>query len=394
MESEIRTTTLDFLISSRREAMHLAPVIHCFRKQRHLRLRVVSLVSNQQDLNEVLQSLSLPADIQLGIRGTEPNSGTYLGEINMLMSELWSRDRPHWLVSFGHEDIAFAVSSAAFQNKIPIAHIEDVNRVPGAWMTNHRKQRTHKSIAIMSDLIFTTSVQARNRLIHEGIREETIFPVGTTISESGKIILANLCPGEHLDAICRDSSDSTKRKIVAGRYILADIRYPESANKFAEILPVVAEENPDLMIVIHSSEQRALELLSQSPNVRNTARIFKPKHLQRCSLFYKAACVLTDNDESLEECSAFGTKGVLLGESTERFDIVASGMASIAAIRAELLARQIRDFAHESCIKSKKPGELKSNSYPVSARIVDALTSQTNEISQREKIEPLSRQAI
>ena len=373
--------------------MHLAPVIHAFRSMSGAKTRLVSLQSCQKDLNEVLHSLSLRADIQWGIRGTEPNSGTYLGEINMLMSELWSRGKPEWLISFGHEDIAFAVSSAAFQNKIPIAHIEDINHLPKAWLANPHSQRSHKSISILSDLLFTSSVQARNRLVHDGVKEEFIFSVGSTIRESGSIILENLCPAEQLTTISRDCSDSARQKICAGRFILIDIQKPESVNRFVEALPFVIEANPNLMPILQSNDPVVFEAISVHALFRDTSKIFKPRHLQRCALIHKAACVMTDNDDTLEECFAFDTKGILLGVNTDRVDIISSGSASIAAIRAELLARQIRAIINESSGQKAKTSNTTAKQYSTAAKIVEAITSRTGEIVRREKRELLSRQA-
>jgi UDP-N-acetylglucosamine 2-epimerase (non-hydrolysing) len=393
METQSSYSSLDFLISTRREAMHLAPVIHAFRKLSGAKTRLVSLQSSQKDLNEVLHSLSLRADIQWGIRGTEPNSGTYLGEINMLMSELWSRGKPDWLISFGHEDIAFAVSSAAFQNKIPIAHIEDINHLPKAWFSSPHIQRSHKSISILSDLLFTSSVQARNRLVHDGVKEEFIFSVGSTIRESGTIILENLCANEQLATLSRDCSDATRQRISAGRFILVDIQNPESVNRFVEVLPSVMEENPDMTPIFQSNNNIVFESISRHPLFRDSSKIFKPKHMQRCALIYKSACVMTDNDDVLEECSAFDTKGILLADNTDRVDIISSGSASIAAIRAELLARQIRAIVNERSSQKEKTGGSPGGQYPTAAKIVEAITSRTGEIARKERRELLSRQA-
>jgi UDP-N-acetylglucosamine 2-epimerase len=115
--------------------------------------------------------------------------------------------------------------------------------------------------------------------------------------------------------------------------------------------------------------------------------------MQRCALIYKSACVMTDNDDVLEECSAFDTKGILLADNTDRVDIISSGSASIAAIRAELLARQIRAIVNERSSQKEKTGSSPIGQYPTAAKIVEAITSRTGEIARKERRELLSRQA-
>lgn len=388
-------STLDVIVGSRREALHLAPIVHTFREKLAIETRLIAILSGQNQVCETLSSVSLQPDIQWTIRGTEQNSGTYLGEINVLLSELWSRTKADWLLIFGHNELTFASAVAAFQNRVPIAHIENNNICADSPVGPRHTNQSHRSISILSDLHFTCNSEMKYALIHDGIKEESIFTVGSTLIESSQRIIENISTEEFLKSLFNKFNSELVRKILDGQFFLFDLESCKYLNHLSDSIPAILSQSSELIPLIHAPSDSTRLNLQKSKLFEQVIMLDKLKHLQRCALLFKAACVLTDNDDTLEECSAFGTKGILIHERTNRSDLMSSGAASIADVRGNTLHKQIFSCKQEAKFKSKQicMRAVHSSAFTASHEILRAITSQTNESVEKEKIELLSQRA-
>jgi UDP-N-acetylglucosamine 2-epimerase len=123
--------------------------------------------------------------------------------------------------------------------------------------------------------------------------------------------------------------------------------------------------------------------------------IDKVGHLARCFLYAKAAFVLSDSVDVLEECAGYGTKGILLQKSTMRIDLVSSGWITLANSFSEELDKKFQSFLVEGKTISAQLPLKSSEGYPIGAsrRIVAALTNRTSESVQKLKTSPQLQRA-
>ncbi|MEY3903682.1 MAG: hypothetical protein RL189_2988 [Pseudomonadota bacterium] len=387
--------TVDVVLSSRRETLHLAPVIHALRAERNCRVRVVVIKTQRSDVDETLDSLSLRADILLNIHGAQKNSGTYFGEINVLLAELWAQRQTHFLLSFGHSGATFAAAVAAFQNNVSIAHMDDLGGLHPYRHLPRQAQQSCRSIAILSQLHFTVSNEAKKILLHEGISEENIFSVGSTLEDSAKLIQQQLNSRTYVSELFNDGFANLGDRILRGHFFYVEIESERSLAILAEVLPYYAVSQDFPVPVLHIQNKSLLQRVESDKAYQATCKVSQLRHLQRCALLMKANLVLTDCEDTLEESVAFGTMGILLREHTLRTDLINSGLASVAPQGCELVIAQI-----DRCLQQPRgrnsSGEFsaaRASESCAASKIVRAITSRTDESARRGKTSLLSRQA-
>ena len=376
------TNFVDVVISGRREAMHLAPVIHALRKEYSTLVRVITIATRDHDLNIVLNSLDIVPDVQWRIRGTDNESGIYFGEILLLLGELWNSQRPNWLLSFGHSSFTFSCAFSAFQNSVAIAHLCDANTLLSRCRNSDHDSQIRKSINAIADLHFTACGRVKNTLINEGIDENRIYAVGSPIADSGRLISQSLLFNKDTDELFPSAIQPCWHLIKKSKIVLFELNNLRSQQEMSEefLRSIESALGDHKIVFLDPSEGANLRLSSR------VIRLARVNHLQRCLLLSRASCAVSDSIETLDESSAFGTRGILLQSNTDRFDLVSAGWVTLASNFLEGVSKQIASIARESATKNRttKPFEaLGSTSTGASARIAQALTIQRDESVQK-----------
>ncbi|MEY4065429.1 MAG: hypothetical protein RIR26_1637 [Pseudomonadota bacterium] len=382
---------VDIMISSRRDAMHLAPVVHALRKIPFWDARILVLQYDDEDLDSALSTLELTPNISWRLRGIHHQPSLFIGEILIFLSDLWSRNSPSWVLIYGHSPFAFSCAFAAAEKQIPIANIYDADHP-------HPKDRTdsqmRNTINTMCALHFIANAHIRNFLIKDGIDERKIYVVGSLLSESAGAIRKNWLT--HSSAICSSESDAIPLCNSSSKFIYFSFAEPERTEFFSsEFCSELNSKIPDLLWIVENSLGVG-GLFEEKSGQRNVVFIDGASHLQRCSILQNALCVLSDSVELLDECAAFGTPGILLRQSTDRIDLISSGRITMAEHFPQNLLRQIFNFAaarKKSKNASADESTAQAERMEASARVALAITSQTNENVQKEKTSLLHPQA-
>jgi UDP-N-acetylglucosamine 2-epimerase (non-hydrolysing) len=387
-------TIVDFIISDRRDALHLAPVVNEMRQDTGLVPRVTVVTSGNDCLTHVLSSLDLAPDVQWKVHGSENNPSLFHAEVLVLLGEFWNSRKPKWLMSFGHSEFTFACLFSAFQNEIPIAHMLDMNSIDES--EPHRETSIHKRRLVnsMSSVHFTPNTHCKNLLLADGIEERRIFSVGSPLIVSGRIISSSDLFTSGLKNFATDSPQIAK--IVGSHFVLIELqgKYHDSERLIAEVRRLVLTNSVTRFILLDlKSEKR--DAFTEILSPYNLMTIDKVGHLARCFLYAKAAFVLSDSVDVLEECAGYGTKGILLQKSTMRLDLVSSGWITLANSFSEELDKKFQSFLVEGKTISAQLPLKSSEGYPIGAsrRIVAALTNRTSESVQKLKTSPQLQRA-
>lgn len=388
---------LDVVVGHKREILHIAPVVHELLKHDVFNVRLITIQPPASDISDALRSLSLQSDIDWKIRGTQTESGVYLSEFGILLAELWERRRPHWVLNFGHGEHSFSAAMTAFQNQISIAHICDPYRSTMTFSPSRHTQQAVKSISIISDLLFAPTVHAKNMLLHEGISEKTIYVVGCTLSDAHQLPFKKAASDILTRTLSRTLSDKIMHLMNSGRFFLIHLNSDGCIKNQVDLLTTIRLRGFDIMPVVLGMNEDVVHRLNNEVGSLSSCAVILPRlnYQQRLAVISLASCVLTDNDDTLEECAVFGTRGLLVDEHSGRFDLLSGGLASIAPQHAEGQMRLIRSCFYDRNLQRaphSQPTRI-SDSSSASAKIVRALTSRTNESVQKVKTSLLSRRA-
>lgn len=391
----MRRETVDFVIASRTDVLHLSPVIKELRDRNQDSVRIITIQEQGNSLRDMLGALDLSPDVCWTVRGTETRPSLLLAEVYMLLNELWSAAPSSWLMNYGCSRFTYPCVFAAFQNEVSVAHIYDSNSSTPA---TERELRLQRVVSTVSDLHFTKNTQVKNGLISDGIKEQIIFSVGSTIPDFGREILSNSqlrqkASSEILDAMRKYSDHRNSPKIIAVEVNPAKNLLLE----FASLMNDQAELDGDFKIIFFTSYDSTLDRNSfKAKSIQGGIETLSLSHWDRCFLFTHSFCVLSDSPETIDEARAFGALGLLLQEQTKRFDLLSDGHVSLAGSHPHEWLRGVIAMSKKSTSAVEKPAP--QFAYPTTGQsaarlIANAITIRKDESAQKSKTLPQFQQA-
>jgi UDP-N-acetylglucosamine 2-epimerase (non-hydrolysing) len=269
------------------------------------------------------RDLGLPApDIDLGV-----GSGSHAVQTGKLLVELESafeRVRPPLVISYGDVNSTLAAALVAAKLQLPSAHVEAGLRSFDRSMPEEVNRVVTDALA---DLLFTTSPEARDNLVHEGVADDRIHFVGNPMIDT---LLAN-----------RDRFDATAIRARLGvpeRYGVvtlhrpANVDEPATVGRLVAALGDVAATLP-LVIPLHPRGRAALEAAGLARAAGIT--IVDPLgYVDFLSLVSGAAIVITDSGGIQEETTILGVPCLTVRPNTERPITISHGTNRLVTIEA------------------------------------------------------------
>jgi UDP-N-acetylglucosamine 2-epimerase (non-hydrolysing) len=273
------------------------------------------------DMSKVFfRDLELPRpDIYLGV-----GPGTQVEQIAKIMirfEKVCNEERPDLVVVVGDVNSTLACSLTAAKLCIPLAHVEAGLRSFDRTMPEEINRLVTDSL---SDFLFTTSEDAEENLLKEGIFKEKIHFVGNVM----------------IDTLLKFKSVAMARskiKIKENSYALLTLHRPsnvDSKDVFKNLLQALKEISKMIPIVFpaHPRTQKQIEAFGCKnhfdylglksighPNLKNSIYILNPlPYLEFLNLMKNAKFVLTDSGGIQEETTILGIPCLTLRENTER----------------------------------------------------------------------------
>jgi UDP-N-acetylglucosamine 2-epimerase (non-hydrolysing) len=242
------------------------------------------------------------------VKGTPSET---IGDIIAKSDRVFREIKPDALLIYGDTNSCLSVISAK-KLKIPIFHMEAGNR---CFDQRVPEEINRKIVDHLSDINLPLSEQARDYLIAEGIRPETIIKTGSPMRE---VLNANM---EKIN-----SSDILEREdLQAKKYIVMSIHREEnvdSPSNFTDLLESIdALTNKYVMPIVISTHPRTRKKLDEiGYQTKNPLiRFSKPYGFHDYNnLQMNAFCVISDSGTIAEEGSILNLPAVTIRQAHER----------------------------------------------------------------------------
>ena len=298
------------IVGTRPEIIKLSEVMKELDK--HVDHTIVHTGQNYDyELNEVFfKDLDLrKPDIFLeAVKGSPSET---IGDILAKSDRVFADIKPDALLIYGDTNSCLSVISAK-KRKIPIFHMEAGNR---CFDQRVPEEINRKIVDHLSDINLPLSEQARDYLIAEGIKPETVIKTGSPMTE---VLCANM---EKINA----SQILDKEGLEKKRYIVMSIHREEnvdSPSNFNDLLDSIGAlsrryEMP-IIISTHPRTRKKLDAIgyqSENPLVRFS----KPYGFHDYNnLQMNAFCVISDSGTIAEEGSILNLPAVTIRQAHER----------------------------------------------------------------------------
>ena len=249
-----------------------------------------------------------------------------IGNILIKSDEIFEKVNPDAVLLYGDTNSCLSVISAK-RRQIPIFHMEAGNR---CFDQRVPEELNRKIVDHLSDINMPLTEQARDYLIKEGIRPETIIKTGSCMKEILTYYKEKI-----------DNCDIIERLLVEKRkYFIVSIHreenvdYPENLKKLVDSLNALAEKYKFPVIVsTHPRTQKRLDDIKNEIELNPLVKYMKPMgFFDYIALQKNACCVISDSGTITEESSILNFPAIMIRMAHERPEGMDEGTVIMSGI--------------------------------------------------------------
>ena len=306
----MKKTTVMTIVGTRPEIIKLSEVMKELDK--HTNHIIVHTGQNYEyELNELFfeqLGVRTPDYFLEAVKGTASET---IGDIIAKADKILAEIMPDALLLYGDTNSCLSVIPAK-RRKIPIFHMEAGNR---CFDQRVPEEINRKIVDHLSDINLPLSEQARDYLIAEGLKPETVIKTGSPMTEVLNVNMDKILASDILE----------KENLVKKGYILMSIHReenvdsPENFNNLLESIDeLTVEYNMPIIISTHPRTRKKLKEIGYE-HKNPLIRFSKPygfheyNHLQMNSF-----CVISDSGTIAEEGSILNLPAVTIRQAHER----------------------------------------------------------------------------
>lgn len=355
------------VMGTRPEAIKLCPLILELKQRGRFEVLVCSTGQHRSMLDSVLRAFRVKPDFDLDVMRTGQTLSSVTARILKGLDEIFTAEHPNLVIVQGDTTTAFTGALAAFQKRIPVAHVEAGLRT--YHIDSPYPEEFHRQvISLISKWHFAPTESAQENLLREGKKKKSIFVTGNTVVDALRFTLGN--------DFHRPSWDlPTDYRLILFTAHRRESMGEQMRGMFCALRKLV-DEFPDVIAVCP---------LHHNPQVRSAAEIIRnherirviepPDILSFHQLLARTYLAITDSGGIQEEAVALGIPTVVTRYSTERGEGIKAGVLRLAGCSEEgilNLGRELLKPNSKEYRKMKKPASVYGNG-DAAKKIADAL---------------------
>ncbi|MGG1246406.1 non-hydrolyzing UDP-N-acetylglucosamine 2-epimerase [Bacillus spizizenii] len=325
------------VFGTRPEAIKMAPLVLELRKYPEIDSYVTVTAQHRQMLDQVLDAFHITPDFDLNIMKERQTLAEITSNALVKLDELFKDMKPDIVLVHGDTTTTFAGSLAAFYHQIAVGHVEAGLRT-GNKYSPFPEELNRKMTGAIADLHFAPTGQAKDNLLKENKKADSIFVTGNTAIDALRTTVRDGYSHPVFDQVGED------KMVLLTAHRRENLGKPME-NMFKAIRRIVEEFN-DVQVVypVHLNpvvREAAKKHFGDSDRVH----LIEPLEVIDFHNFAaKSHFILTDSGGVQEEAPSLGKPVLVLRDTTERPEGVEAGTLKLAGTDEETiyqLAKQL-----------------------------------------------------
>ena len=262
------------------------------------------------------------------LEATKGTPSETIGDIIAKTDRLISKVQPNALLVYGDTNSCLSVIPAKKQ-KVPIFHMEAGNR---CFDQRVPEEINRKIVDHLSDINMPLSEQARDYLISEGIKPETVIKTGSPMME---VLNANM-KRIHSSDILERLHLKAKQYFVMSIHREENVDSPENFNNLLKSIDLLSNRfNVPIIISTHPRTRKKLEDINYQHS-NKLVKFSKPYGFHEYNkLQLEALCVISDSGTIAEEGSILNLPAVTIRQAHERPEGMDEGTVIMSGLDPE-----------------------------------------------------------
>lgn len=328
------------VFGTRPEAIKMCPLIKELKSRNCFQVKVCVTAQHRQMLDQVLEVFDIIPDYDLNIMRDKQDLFDITIHILRNVKEILKKENPDIVLVHGDTTTTFAMSLACFYLGISVGHVEAGLRTYNL-QSPYPEEFNREAVSIVSEYNFAPTQQAADNLISEGKNKNSIYITGNTVIDAMQDTVVRDYHHQVLDWV----GDSKMIFITAHRR--ENLGQP-MRNMFRAIRKVLEEHK----------ECKAVYPVHMNPVVRQIAdeelkdcdsiKLIDPIDVIDCHNFEaRSYLCLTDSGGIQEECPHFGVPVLVMRDTTERPEGIASGSLKLVGTSEELIYNTFKQLLED-----------------------------------------------
>lgn len=258
-----------------------------------------------------------------------------IGNIISKSDKLIGEVKPDAILLYGDTNSCLSVISAKKQ-QVPIFHMEAGNR---CFDQRVPEELNRKIVDHLSDINMPLTEQARDYLISEGIRPETVIKIGSCMKEILSFYESEISNSKILKQL-----KLTKNKFfVVSAHREENVDYKDNLMNLIHSLNKVAEQYKLPVIVsTHPRTQNRMNQISSEIDITPSVKFLKPVgFFDYIKLQQNSFCVISDSGTISEESSILSFPAVMIRKAHERPECMDEGTLIMSGLKSERIIESI-----------------------------------------------------
>jgi UDP-N-acetylglucosamine 2-epimerase (non-hydrolysing) len=325
------------IFGTRPEAIKMAPVVNVLEQSGFFKTITVVTAQQRQMLDQVLELFRIHPQYDLNIMQTGQSLTDITSKALYGIKKVIQEEEPDLILVHGDTATTFAGSLAAFYEQIPIGHIEAGLRTYNKY-SPFPEEINRKLTGCLADLHFAPTETAKEALLREGIKPESIVVTGNTVIDA---LLATVNKDFRFkNELLNTISYETKKVILVTSHRRENLGEP-MRNIFNAIKAIIFDnQDTEVIFPVHLNP-KVRELAEEVLGDIDRVHLIKPLDYEAfTNLMSKCYLVLTDSGGIQEEAPAMGKPVLVLRDTTERPEAIQAGTAKLVGTNCRTIVQE------------------------------------------------------
>jgi UDP-N-acetylglucosamine 2-epimerase (non-hydrolysing) len=322
------------IFGTRPEAIKMCPLVNELKSRPDIQTLVCVTGQHRSMLDQVLEAFGVVPDYDLSIMKENQTLFDITNAILLKIRAVLIKETPDIMLVHGDTTTSFVSALAGFYLQIPVGHVEAGLRTHNIY-SPYPEEFNRQAVGIITRLHFAPTEKARENLVSEGKKPETIYVTGNTAIDALRTTVRKDYSHPELDWVGND------------RLLLITAHRRENLGE-----PMHRMFRAIRRIVEEFSDVKAIYPVHLNPAVRKAAEeelsdcdrihLIEPQDvLDFHNFMARSYLILTDSGGIQEEAPSLGKPVLVMRDTTERPEGIAAGTLKLVGTSEELI--------YESC---------------------------------------------
>lgn len=342
------------VFGTRPEAIKMCPLVNELKTRNSIQTIVCVTGQHRQMLDQVLEAFGVVPDYDLSVMQKNQTLFDITTNILTRIKQVFETVKPDVVLVHGDTSTTFVTALACFYLQIPVGHVEAGLRTYDIY-SPFPEEFNRQAVSIISKYNFAPTELAKQNLLDEGKKPDSIFVTGNTAIDALKT------------TVCAEYTHPELEWAEGSRLILITAHRRENlGNPMRHMFKAIRR------VMDEYSDVKAIYPIHMNPSVREIANeyladndrihIIEPLEvLDFHNFLSRSYLILTDSGGIQEEAPSLGKPVLVMRDTTERPEGIAAGTLKLVGTDEETIYNSFKTLIEDEL--AYKAMSMASNPY-------------------------------